>query len=83
MKLTQMSQAVLDYVKENGGKVAISELAAALNRSERSVGANVTDLKKKELAVREKVAVDGEEKPATYVVLTDAGMNFVPSEDEE
>lgn len=83
MKLTQMSQAVLDYVKENGGKVAISELAAALNRSERSVGANVTDLKKKELAVREKVAVDGEEKPITYVVLTDAGMNFVPSEDEE
>ena len=83
MKLTQMSQAVLDYVKENGGKVAISELAAALNRSERSIGANVTDLKKKELAVREKVAVDGEEKPSTYVVLTDAGMNFVPSEDEE
>ena len=83
MKLTQMSQAVLDYVKENGGKVAISELAAALNRSERSIGANVTDLKKKELAVREKVAVDGEEKPITYVVLTDAGMNFVPSEDEE
>lgn len=83
MKLTQMSQAVLDYVKENGGKVAISELAAALNRSERSIGANVTDLKKKELAVREKVAVDGEEKPVTYVVLTDAGMNFVPSEDEE
>ena len=83
MKLTQMSQAVLDYVKENGGKVAISELAAALNRSERSVGANVTDLKKKELAIRAKVAVDGEEKPVTYVVLTDAGMNFVPSEDEE
>ena len=83
MKLTQMSQAVLDYVKENGGKVAISELAAALNRSERSIGANVTDLKKKELAVREKVAVDGEEKPVTYVVRTDAGMNFVPSEDEE
>ena len=83
MKLTQMSQAVLDYVKENGGKVAISELAAALNRSERAIGANVTDLKKKELAVREKVAVDGEEKPITYVVLTDAGMNFVPSEDEE
>ena len=83
MKLTQMSQAVLEYVKENGGKVAISELAAALNRSERSIGANVTDLKKKELAVREKVAVDGEEKPITYVVLTDAGMNFVPSEDEE
>lgn len=83
MKLTEKSQEVLNYVKDNGGKIAISELAAALNRTERSVGANVTDLKKKELAFREKVAVEGEEKPVTYVVLTDAGMNFVPSEDEE
>ena len=83
MKLTDKSQEVLNYVKDNGGKIAISELAAALNRTERSVGANVTDLKKKELAFREKVAVEGEEKPVTYVVLTDAGMNFVPSEDAE
>lgn len=83
MKLTDKSQEVLNYVKENGGKIAISELAVALNRTERSVGANVTDLKKKELAFREKVAVEGEEKPVTYVVLTDAGMNFVPSEDAE
>ena len=43
----------------------------------------ITDLKKKELAFREKVAVEGEEKPVTYVVLADAGMNFVPSEDAE
>ena len=83
MKLTDKSQEVLNYVKENGGKIAISELAVALNRTERSVGANVTDLKKKDLAFREKVAVEGEEKPVTYVVLTDAGMNFVPSEDAE
>lgn len=83
MKLTDKSQEVLNYVKDNGGKIAISELAVALNRTERSVGANVTDLKKKELAFREKVAVEGEEKPVTYVVLTDAGMNFVPSEDAE
>lgn len=83
MKLTVKSQEVLDYVKANGGKVSIAELATALNRTEKSVGANVTDLKKKELAFREKVAVEGEEKPLTYVVLTDAGMAFVPSEDEE
>ena len=83
MKLTDKSQEVLNYVKDNGGKIAISELAVALNRTERSVGANVTDLKKKELAFREKVVVEGEEKPVTYVVLTDAGMNFVPSEDAE
>lgn len=84
MKLTEKSMAVLDYVKANGGKVSIDELAAALDRTTRSVGANVTDLTKKELAVREKVAGEGEDaKDITYVVLTEAGMNFVPSEDAE
>ena len=83
MKLTEKSSEVLNYVKTNGGKVSIPELADALGRTERSVGANVTDLTKKELAAREKVEVEGMDKPVTYVVLTEAGMNFVPSEDEE
>ena len=83
MKLTEKSTEVFDYVKGNSGGVSIPELAEALNRSERSVGANVTDLKKKGLAEREKVAVDGEEKPITYVVLTDEGKTFVPSDDED
>ena len=82
MKLTEKSMEVLNYVKTNGGKVSIAELAEALGRSERSVGANVTDLTKKELAAREKVEVEGLDKPVTYVVLTDAGMNFVPSDEE-
>ena len=81
MKLTEKSNEVFEYVKTNGGKVSISELAAALDRTERSVGANVTDLAKKGLAVREKVEVEGEEKPVTYVVLTEEGKTFVPSED--
>lgn len=82
MKLTEMSSAVFNYVKENGGRVAIPELAAALDRSERSVGANVTDLQKKGLVVREKVAGEGEgAKDITYVLLTDNGKTFVPSED--
>jgi DNA-binding MarR family transcriptional regulator len=81
MKLTEKSNEVFEYVKNNGGKVSISELAAALDRTERSVGANVTDLAKKGLAVREKVEVEGEEKPVTYVVLTEEGKTFVPSED--
>ncbi len=83
MKLTEKSTQVLDYVKANGGKVSIPELAEALSRTERSVGANVTDLTKKGLAQREKVEVEGADKPVTYVVLTDEGVNFVPSEDEE
>jgi len=83
MKLTEKSTQVLDYVKANGGKVSIPELAEALDRGPRSVGANVTDLTKKGLAVREKVEVEGADKPVTYVVLTDEGANFVPSDDEE
>jgi predicted transcriptional regulator len=84
MKLTEKSTAVLDYVKANGGKVSIDELATALDRTTRSIGANVTDLTKKALAVREKVAGEGEDaKDITYVVLTEAGMNFVPTEDAE
>ena len=82
MKLTEKSTQVLDYVKANGGKVSIPELAEALGRTERSVGANVTDLTKKKLAQREKVEVEGADKPITYVVLTDEGVNFVQSEDE-
>lgn len=82
MKLTEMSTSVLNYVKENGGRVSIPELATALGRSERSVGANVTDLTKKGLAVRDKVAGEtADAKAITYVVLTDEGINFVPSED--
>lgn len=77
MKLTAMSREVFDYVKENG-KVSIAELANATGRIERSVGANVTDLKKKKLAERVKETVEGEEKPVTYVVLTEAGMAFDP-----
>ena len=83
MVLTQKSGEVFDYVKNNGGKVSIPELANALDRTERSVGANVTDLTKKGLAAREKVEVEGADKPVTYVVLTDEGKVFVPSEDEE
>ncbi len=79
MKLTEMSNAVYTYVKENGGKISIDELCEALGRTARSIGANVTDLTKKGLAVRAKEA--GEDKEITYVVLTEEGQNFVPTED--
>ena len=82
MKLTEKSNEVFEYVKANGAQVSIPELAQALDRTERSVGANVTDLTKKGLAMREKVEVEGADKPVTYVVLTDEGINFVPSDDE-
>ena len=82
MKLTEKSMEVLNYVKENGGRVSVEELANGLNRTARSVNANVTDLAKKELAMRDKVKGEGEDaKDITYVVLTEAGQSFVPSED--
>ena len=43
----------------------------------------MTDLTKKGLVVRDKVEVEGAEKPVTYVVLTEDGQTFEPSEDEE
>ena len=84
MKLTEKSMEVLNYVRDNGGRVSVEELAIGLNRTARSVNANVTDLcsEKKGLAMREKVTPEGEDaKPITYVVLTDAGLNFVPTEE--
>lgn len=84
MKVTDKSLEVLNYVKDNGNRVSVQELASALNRTARSVNANITDLCKKELAVREKVAAkDENEKDTTYVVLTETGLNFVPETDAE
>lgn len=83
MQLTAKSNEVFEYLKNNGGKVSIEELANATGRSARSIGANVLDLTKKGLAVREKEEVEGAEKPVAYAVLTDAGKTFVPSDDAE
>ena len=82
-KLTEKSFEVFEYVKNAGGKVSLPELAQALGRTERSIGANLTDLKKKGFGEREKVEVEGEEKPVTYFVLNAEGMAGVTPEDAE
>ena len=69
MKLTEKSNAVYEYLKNNGGRASIDELAEQLGVSTRSVGANVTDLQKKGILVREKEAGDGD-KEITFAVLT-------------
>ena len=79
MKLTEKSMEVFNYVKANG--VDIATIAEALGRGARSIGANVTDLQKKGLVIRDKVKVEDAE--VTQVVLTDAGATFVPGEDAE
>ena len=84
MKLTEMSNAVFTYVKENNGRVSVPELCDALGRTPQSVNANVTDLSKKGLVTREKVPGEGENaKDITYVVITDEGCTFVPSDNKE
>ncbi len=81
IKLTEKSAEVFNYVKENGGKVSISEISEKIGRPLRSIGANVTDLAKKGLVVREHEG-EGEDK-VTYVVLTDEGAEYAPAEDDE
>ena len=83
MKLTEKSNEIFEYLKANGGRISIEELASVTGRSARSVGANVLDLQKKKLVVREKEEIEGADKPVAYAVLTDEGRNFVPSDDEE
>lgn len=82
IKITEKSAEVFNYVKANGGRVSIEELAQATGRTTRSVNANVTDLcsEKKGLCYREKVEVEDQDKPVTYVCLTDAGKDFTPAE---
>ena len=82
-KRAEKSQEIFEYLKNNGGRVSIDELANVTGRSARSVGANVLDLQKKKLVIREKEEVEGADKPVAFAVLTDEGKNFVPSEDEE
>ena len=83
IKLTEKSAEVFNYVKANGGRVSLDEIVNATGRTARSINANVTDLcgEKKGLCVREKVEVEGQDKPVTYVKLTPAGEAFtVPAE---
>lgn len=79
MKLTEKSQEIFDYIKNGDGKVSIPEMAAHFGRTDKSIGANVTDLQKKGLCVRVKETVG--EETITYAVLTDEGINFVPTEE--
>ena len=83
MKLTEKSLNVFTYVQSNGGRVTVDAICEALGLAPRSINANVTDLAKKGLVIRDKVAGEGEDaKDITYVVLTDEGAAFVPGSEE-
>ena len=82
-KMTEKELAVFEYVKSAGGKASIDEIADALDRTPRSINPNVNAFVTNGIAEREKVEVEGEDKPITYVTLTDEGMAFVQAEDAE
>lgn len=78
-KLTEKTFEALDYLQKNGGRASTEEMRVALGCEKiASITGRVNSLVKNELAYREKVAApDGEDKPITYVQLTEAGINFV------
>lgn len=84
MKLTEKSSEVFNYVNANGGKVSVEEICEATGRTSRSISANVNDLVKKGLVVREKVAGQGEDaKDITFVVKTADADAILAAPDEE
>jgi len=81
-KLTEKTFEALEYLQAHGGRATTEEMRVALNCDKiASITGRVNSLVKHELAIREKVEVPGEEKPLTYVQLTDTGMNFVQGEE--
>lgn len=88
MKLTERQTAVVNYLKENGGRVSMDELCNALETDAKHLNPVVTTLgtkgeRAKGLVDYEKITVEGVEKPVKYVFLTEAGQNFVPGADED
>ena len=80
MKLTENQANVINYLRENGGKVSVPELAAGLDKTEKQIGGVRLGLVKKELITYEKVAgADG--KDLAYFVITDKGANYESIED--
>lgn len=85
MKLTPNQAKVWDYLKANG-RVTIDELCEALGSDAKHLNPVITTMgckgeRAKGLVDYEKVEVEGADKPVKYVFLTEAGINFVPSED--
>ena len=81
-KLTEKTYEALEYLQKHGGRATTVEMMAALGCEKiASITGRVNSLDRNKLAYREKVEVEGEDKPLTYVQLTEAGMNFVQGEE--
>lgn len=89
MTLTKMQEQLVNYVKDNGGKVRVDTFCEETGVTLRSANALITGLcadlknpgaeptnRRKGLIARENVEVDGE--TVKYIYLTDAGMAWAP-----
>lgn len=83
MVLKEKTQEAFDFIKNHGGRCKTSDIQAGLGLEKiASVTGRVNSLVKNGLAVTEDGGKTEDGKKITYVQLTDAGMNFVPSEEE-
>lgn len=84
MVLKEKTQECFDYIKNHGGSCKTSEIMEGLGLEKiASVTGRVNSLVKNGLATTEDGGKTEDGKKITFVVLTDAGMNYVPSDDEE
>lgn len=72
IKLTPKSMEVFEYVKEHDDCL-VADIAEALGRTSASVNANINNLVKVNLVMRNKIEVEGEKKLTTKILLTEAG----------
>lgn len=83
MVLKEKTQEAFDFIKNHGGRCKTSDIQAGLGLEKiASVTGRVNSLVKNGLAVTEDGGKTEDGKKITYVQLTDAGLNFVPSEEE-
>jgi len=84
MVLTEKTQEAFDYIKNHGGSCRTSDIMEGLGLEKiASVTGRVNSLVKKGLVETEDGGKTEDGHKITIVTLTDAGRNFVPSEDDE
>lgn len=84
MVLTEKTMEAFDYIKNHGGSCKTSDIMVGLGLEKiASVTGRINSLVKKGLATTEDGGKTEDGHKITIVTLTEAGVNFVPSEDED
>ena len=82
MVLKEKTQEAFDFIKNHGGECKTSDILEGLGLDKiASVTGRVNSLVKNGLAVTEDGGKTEDGKKITIVKLTEAGYNYVPSED--